>query len=114
MGTFSVFIAVWCFAAFLFPVASLSSGIEHFSEKKAAEEIVIPGDQTIFLNDFNGKELFRLSGSYSNQHVLEHDGRTYLLYFDHAEEKLIFMKAREMGSNPNESEPWLENLKSSD
>lgn len=115
MGAFSVFIVAWCFAAFLFPVASISSVIKHSSEEETAGEIVISGDQTIFLDDFNGKELFRLPGNYSEQQILEHGGKTFLLYFDCVEDKQIFMKVKEVGSNSfYESEPGLENLKSPD
>lgn len=90
MGTFSVFMAIWCFALVLFPVASVTSLI-HEENDEVESENSISGEKTVFLDDFNKKELFSLDGNYSDHQIVEYEGKTYLVYFDRTENDTIFM-----------------------
>lgn len=90
MGTFSVFMAIWCFALVLFPVASVTSLMNKENDEVESENS-ISGERTVFLDDFNKKEIFSLAGNYSDQQIVEHDGKTYLVYFDKTEDDVIYM-----------------------
>lgn len=91
MGIFTVFMIFWCTGAVFFPIISVSSsGGPGFAEEES-EEKGVPGSQTIFLDDLNRKEVFSLEGNYSDQQIVEHDGKTYLVYFDKAENNTIYM-----------------------
>lgn len=94
--TFIVFLACWTFGAVFFPAASLASvkakdggKAEYFEENKHTEKI--SGSETVFLDDFNRRELFSLEGDYSEKQIVEYEGDTYLIYFDRAENGTVYM-----------------------
>lgn len=91
MGIFTVFMILWCTGAVFFPIMSIASSEDPVFAEEGSEKKVVPGSQTIFLDDLNRKELFSLEGNYSDQQIIEHDGKTYLVYFDKAENNTIYM-----------------------
>lgn len=102
MGVFSIFAAIWCVTAFLFPAVSSAVVREPDSSGEKVEKYVAEGSKTIFLNDFNKKEIFSLEGNYSNNQFVDYDGKTYLVYFDKAENDVIYMCVKNVFDTMNE------------
>lgn len=102
MGIFIVFMVFWCNGALFFPLLSnaVAEDSGFFKEKKDENKII--GSKTIFLDDFNHKELFSLDGNFSDRQIIEHGGKTYLVYFDRVEENQIYMCVKAVLSIPAE------------
>ncbi|MBQ0050809.1 MAG: hypothetical protein KBT11_01950 [Treponema sp.] len=66
------------------------------SKKNKGNDFYLGPMRTVFLNDFNHKQIFVLDGDYSNKQILEHDGSTYLIYFEKFEGSEVTMCARNM------------------
>ena len=94
-----IFFAVIFFILLLINMSCLSSnGLNYSDERKKAlysENI----NRTVFLNAFNGKELFILQGNYSSSQLVEYNGNIYLITFDKAEENQIYMLAKNIKRN---------------
>lgn len=92
MTAFILYMQIWTFMALFFSGATATKSI---IDNKKAEQAAIAnaplGSKTIFLSDFNRKEVFSLDGDFSDQQIVEHDGKTYLVYFDKAENDTIYM-----------------------
>lgn len=91
MGIFTVFMIFWCTGAVFFPIISVSSSGGRALLKKNLKRKVFQARKQFFLDDLNRKEVFSLEGNYSDQQIVEHDGKTYLVYFDKAENNTIYM-----------------------
>lgn len=95
MTAFILYMQIWTFMALFFSGATATKSI---IDNKKAEQAAIAnaplGSKTIFLSDFNRKEVFSLDGDFSDQQIVEHDGKTYLVYFDKAENDTIYCASR--------------------
>lgn len=58
------------------------------------QETEISGTKTVFINDFNHKELFSLEGDYTGQTIIEYKNEKYFAYYEKTEGNLIIMCAR--------------------
>ena len=106
MGVFAVFMICWCSGLVFFPAATLAPVKAKNSEKEISEikKNSVFGTRTIFLNDFNRKELFVLDGDFSDRQIIEHENVTYLVYFDKIEKNQIYMCAEEVNPKLNKPE----------
>lgn len=92
MTAFILYMQIWTFLALFFSGATVTKTIiDNKKVEAAAKENAARASKTIFLSDFNRKEVFSLDGDFSDQQIVEHDGKTYLVYFDKAENDTIYM-----------------------
>ncbi len=99
MSVFTIFMICWCSGLVLFPSGSIiSEKIRNYDGNgtAAGRKAELSRKETIFLNDLNKKELFTLEGDYSESHVVEHEGATYLVYLDKIEKNKIYMCAEKL------------------
>lgn len=52
--------------------------------------------ETVVFDDLTGRIIFSVEGDISKTQIVDHEGKTYIIYFDHVEKNKIYMGAQQI------------------